>query len=49
MWPKFFEVVLSLSSIYIEQFNIRNPYLTVLGQTAPGKGIVFAVDGSEGV
>ena len=27
--------------------EVREPYVTVLGQTAPGKGIALAVDGSE--
>jgi hypothetical protein len=32
-----------------DELQIKSPFLTVLGQTAPGKGIVFAVDGSEKV
>ena len=28
--------------------QVDEPFVTVLGQTAPGKGIALAVDGSEG-
>jgi hypothetical protein len=32
-----------------EKLRVTNPFLTVLGQTAPGKGVAIAVDPSEKV
>jgi hypothetical protein len=32
-----------------QKLRVTNPFLTVLGQTAPGKGVAIAVDPSEKV